>query len=312
MNPNSTIKKRARGSDTTNDDDSVMTMVICSFCAQLPAALNVFLPVLGRKKRAATPYCLRCYYTSSASRQDPSKHVSVRNQAELQRQLPEIQILFSECFLELQQEIAEESVAAFSKQKGDPLASMLAVASAPSKKKRYNNKNPFTTTETKKAGHSTDGGFLQNIQLPERLKKSQQQQARVELQYLARIDKSGTDGSLTNGNDVIHPPTFLFNSRRRKGSGKSIWNLAMDKSPDDGKNKTLPSESDRHSLGEYNDNDVGRTVNCTCGSNNVKSFGTITSRNGDVRKGEIWGTDRDQVITRYQCNKCGRAWNEEE
>jgi DNA-directed RNA polymerase subunit RPC12/RpoP len=95
--------------------------------------------------------------------------------------------------------------------------------------------------------------------------------------------------------------------RRRKGSGKSIWNLAM------AQNNTKSSPVVSHKSSTSNDNNLHGMVCTSCESKDVHSFGNITSRNGDVRKGEIWGTSRDaNIVTKYQCNQCGRTWNEEE
>jgi hypothetical protein len=286
---------------------------VCNFCAETPPALLIHLPVLGRKKRAATPYCLKCYYTTSAVRQDPEKYVTVVDKEEQANQLPAIQDLFSECFLELQQDLAEESARSFKKQKSDPLA-MLSFSSASgsssssfsSKKRRklVANKGQAPDPRKKKEGNVDDGGFLRDIQCPERLKRTQKEQQELQNQQLARMNQAASAARRASrgisSNNAIH-------SKRRKGSGKSIWNLAMDKGRD-GKLSTVAesynsSEANIHAL----------NVACTCGSKDVRSFGNITSRNQEARKGEIWGTDRgEEVINRYQCNKCGRTWNEVE
>mmetsp|Transcript_23923 Transcript_23923/g.44465 ORF Transcript_23923/g.44465 Transcript_23923/m.44465 type:complete len:282 (+) Transcript_23923:52-897(+) len=262
---------------TTIDRRNTDGDAICNFCLYVPAALTVQLPVLGRKKRAPTPYCLKCYYTTSASRQDPEKYVSILDKQEQERQLPQVQSMFSECFLELQQELSDESTRAFQKQKSDPLA-MLAMPFATSTKKRKMGAKGLTALNDgnglgkKKAGNANDGGFLQHINIPERFKKTQLEQ------------KSQQQPG-----------------QRRKSSGRSsIWNLAMNKEI------AAADSSKASSMNEANG------VACTCGSRDVHCFGNITSRNGDLRKGEIWGTDRDSIISRFQCKKCGRTWNEED
>jgi hypothetical protein len=272
------------------------------------------LPVLGRKKRAATPYCLKCYYTTSAVRQDPEKYVTVVDKEEQANQLPAIQDLFSECFLELQQELAEESARSFKKQKSDPLA-MLSFSSASgsssslsSKKRRklVANKGQAPDPSKKKEGKIEDGGFLRDIQCPERLKKTQTEQQEIQNQQLARMNQAASAarrasrGTSTSRNNAMH-------SKRRKGSGKSIWNLAMDKGRD-GKLTTVAESYNSPEAGIYAVN-----VACTCGSKDVRSLGNMTSRNQEATKGEIWGTGRgEEVINRFQCNTCGRTWNEVE
>jgi len=301
---------------------------VCNFCATNPPALLVHLPILGRKKRAATPYCLNCYYTTSAVRQDPDKYVTVVDNEEQAKQLPAIQHLFSECFLELQQELAEESARAFKKQKSDPLA-MLSFSSTSgsssstfsSKKRRklIANKGQAPDPMRKKEGNASDGGFLRDIDLPERLKRTQREQQELQNQQLARMNQAASAArrasrATTNGNTIrgISTPTPASINRRRKGSGRSIWNLAMDKGLDG--NLSTVAESYKTTAGGSSEGNVhALNVACTCGSKDVRSFGNITSRNQEARKGEIWGTDRgEEVINRYQCNKCGRTWNEVE
>merc|ERR1712157_559317 len=94
--------------------------------------------------------------------------------------------------------------------------------------------------------------------------------------------------------------------KRRKGSRKSIWNLAMDKGPDG----ELATVAESFHEGVY-ENNINLNIRCDCDSDDVQNFGSITSRNEQARKGEIWGTDRgEDVISKYQCNKCGKIWNE--
>jgi hypothetical protein len=52
---------------------------------------------------------------------------------------------------------------------------------------------------------------------------------------------------------------------------------------------------------------------CTCGSKDVEIEGTVTSRNNDMMKGEVWGMkDRaEMVVERLHCLACGKTWNEE-
>ncbi|KAG7359762.1 hypothetical protein IV203_034860 [Nitzschia inconspicua] len=305
--PNKRKRERTDTSEKVELKDAT-----CCFCAQTPAALNVKLPVLGRKKRADMPYCLQCYYTSSAVRQG-EQNVSILNKQEQERQLPAMQTMFSKCFLELQRDISKESIDAFSKRpkNHDPLAALLGTGISKMKKR----------PPPLKAGNHDDGGFLRNVDIPERLKKTQQQQllARSEERQLARIEQTGTKNSNieSRNNDnlsVIAPinryaisSSSTLSNRRRKGSGKSIWNLAMDPTSSKNDKNTVS-----HITATQEEDTMGVTCS-SCGNKDVKSFGNITSRNGDVRKGEIWGTDRDStVVTRYQCNNCGRTWNEEE
>ena len=291
---------------------------MCNFCTKQKPALLIQLPIIGRKKRAATPYCLTCYYTTSAVRLDKEKYVSILDKKEQMKQLPHIQHLFSECYLELQQELQQESVRAFTKQqssknyKNDPLAAMLNFSSAKKRKQQTTMKGPPPLD--KREGNINDGGFIRNINVPEHLKKTQEEQREIQNQQLARMNTAASAARRASRVKTITDTTTTTTtttSKRRKGSGKSIWNLAMDTDRNTGK---LSAVSECYKMSDAdNARFLNNNILCTCGENkDIRSFGNITSRNADVRKGEIWGTDRDEVINRYQCNKCGRTWNEEE
>jgi hypothetical protein len=310
-----------------SSSSSSTTTTMCNFCTKQKPVLLIQLPIIGRKKRAATPYCLTCYYTTSAVRLDKEKYVSVLDKKEQMKQLPHIQHLFSECYLELQQELQQESVRSFKKQqnsknyKNDPLAAMLNFSTTSSSKKSKKRKQTQTQTNTrttmkgappdpnkKREGNVNDGGFIRDINVPEHLKKTQEEQQEIQNQQLARMNNAASAARRASRGTTTGSTISV---KRRKGSGKSIWNLAMDTDRNTGKLSAI-SESYKMS-----DADNARLLNnnviCTCGENkDIRSFGNITSRNADARKGEIWGTDRDEVINRYQCNKCGRTWNEEE
>jgi hypothetical protein len=298
---------------------------MCNFCTKQKPVLLIQLPIIGRKKRAATPYCLTCYYTTSAVRLDKEKHVSVLDKKEQMKQLPHIQHLFSECYLELQQELQQESIRSFKKQqnsrnyKNDPLAAMLNFSSSSSSSlssKKAKKRKQQTTMKgppppDKREGNINDGGFIRNINVPEHLKKTQEEQREIQNQQLARMNNAASAARRASRGTSSNTTNTSSSVKRRKGSGKSIWNLAMDIDRNTGK---LSAVSESYKM---SDADNARLLNnniiCTCGENkDIRSFGNITSRNADVRKGEIWGTDRDEVINRYQCNKCGRTWNEEE
>jgi len=82
---------------------------------------------------------------------------------------------------------------------------------------------------------------------------------------------------------------------------------------DKGKDGKLSTTAESYKIAASGASESDSNVVCTCGSKDVSSFGNITSRNQEARKGEIWGTDRgEEVIHRYQCNQCGRTWNEVE
>lgn len=260
----------------------------CNFCGEVPAAVSVQMPTLFRKRRSPFAYCLPCYYTTSAVRQEPSKYVSICNQEQLTEQLVPMQQLFSEAFLDLQNQLQGEADLAYSSQKSDPLAMLHnASVSAP---RRANHRAPKAGAQKKKEGDLDDGGFLRQVPLPERLLRTQKEQARLQKAQIARLNQ------LAEGAEERSEAASVY--QRRKSSKKSIWNLAMDTNA-----TSEPKEKEVIEL----------TPRCTCGSNNVQAFGNITSRNQDLKKGETWGMkDRgDDVVSRYQCNSCGKMWNEE-
>ena len=303
--------KRPRPNEAAqeNDDDDDD----CSFCGQVPACLIVQMPppvssMSRRTARSPTAYCLTCYYTTSAVRQDPSKYVSVCNQGQVDAQLVPMQQLFSEAFIDLRKQLHDEADKAFSKQKSDPLAMLLhgastlkpASASSPSRRTRA----PKPGSHLHKDGKMDDGGFLRSVPLPERLLQSQQEQA---MWHQAQISRMNQVAAATLPAVSAAPTTSTTNTniyQRRKSSKKSIWNLAMD----------LNTQSMDPTEGEKAAQKMEVLPSCSCGSQNVSAMGNITSRNQDVKKGETWGMkDRgSEVVSRYQCNTCGKMWNEEE
>jgi hypothetical protein len=280
----------------------------CSFCGQVTAAVSVELPVLLRKKRAPTPYCLTCYYTTSAIRQEP-KYVSLLlcdKKEKLDEQLNPMQQLFSEAYLDLHKQLQTESERAFSKQKSDPLAMLLHGPSASRRMTHRGLKAPKPESEKKKEGDLSDGGFLRNVQLPERLLRTQREQAKLQQAQIARMNQlASAAGRTTTSREFSSMNPFGTGNvyQRRKSSKKSIWNLAMDPNT---KAVDAKDEAEAAILMEH-------APACSCGSNDVRAFGSITSRNQDLKKGETWGMkDRgSEVVSRYQCNECGKMWNEE-
>ena len=286
----------------------------CSFCGQVPACFIVQMPVsLVRKARSPTSYCLTCYYTTSAVRQDSSKYVSVSNQAQVDAQLVPMQQLFSEAFIDLRKQLQDESDQAFSKQKSDPLAMLhggstprlLPQPSSSSSPSRNMVRAPKPGIHPNKDGHVADGGFLRPVPIPERLRMAQQQQTVLHQVQISRMNQVADSGG---GHAATAPAARTTSTttsssniyQRRKSSKKSIWNLAMD----------LDTKSMDPKEGESAAQKMELIPTCSCGSNHVSA---ITSRNQDLKKGETWGMkDRgSEVVSRYQCNNCGKMWNEE-
>ena len=323
--------KTHQAAEPQEDDDNHN---LCCFCKRVPPAVNIHLAAPTKQRshqqrsyRAMKPYCLSCYYTTSAIRQDTDKYVSVcpnednsGHSTEIEIQLPGIQQLFSEAFLELQKELSNESARAFRQQKKDPLAALLSsggIGGGNSNGRRM--KKPSSPAKAPKPSKSPKGdnndsnagGFLRSVPLPERLLKVQQEQAQIHAQQLARMNKAAAGAS--NDSASTMPQRSIEMSsvyKRRKSSRQSIWNLAMDPATD----KAIEKAKNDNTLTTATvAEDATNVPPCTCGSIDVVSFGNITSRNQDMRKGETWGMkDRsDDVVSRYRCNQCGKTWNEE-
>ena len=282
--PYSAGSKRQRTSTTTT------TTELCSMCQTSLSNVVVGLP-MGRRL-VKTPLCWLHYYTSRAVR-EPQQQVVVTSFAPDD----DIQTLFSEAFIELQQEFAEESARTFSIQNKNPLGIINSLRG-----KRKNQPSSSVPKATKQQLqlqlqqqqklHDKDaGGFFKPIQLPERFQKTQRQLA----QTTATAPPPPTTATSSIIDDGYGNPY-----RRRKGSKKSIWNMAMD----DTQKSIKPTMEESHHA----------TSICTCGSTkDVTSTGNITNRNNEMSKGETWGVkDGPNVVMRYQCNVCGKIWNEEE
>jgi hypothetical protein len=300
----------------------------CSFCQNAPPAVTVNLPAQQRlsQKRVAKPYCLVCYYTSSAIRQDPDKHVSVLSSskgkyAPLEEHLPNMQELFSEAYLELQQELSRESTRAFQQQKKDPLGMFLGNGSNNSHlrmKKRTTMAKPLPPPQKPKGDtdDATAGGFLRSVPIPVRMLRVQQQQAELHAQQLARINSptsllsSSSAKRHTADRSAITEQVNVY--KRRKSSRQSIWNLAMDPKMTQEMDLSKAATAAEASSGGGAEAHF-RPPCSSCKSTDVRSFGNVTSRNQDMRKGETWGMKErgDDVVARFQCNQCGKMWNEE-
>jgi len=124
-------------------------------------------------------------------------------------------------------------------------------------------------------------GFMRSIPMPQRLVETQKQQAAEQARLMKRIAKPDL-------------------SARRKASKQTIWHSVLDDKKQKAPATTAaPLEQD--------------SVPCpVCQSSSTT---LLSSRSGrtDVRKGETWGYKNDDVVvSRYQCNDCGRTWNHEE
>ena len=248
-------------------------------CGKTPAAVLVDMTSsASTQQRKRQPFCLEHYYTTSAVRHSP---VTTLDQDLLESQLQNgMQQLFAEAFIEIQQELAHEAASSLATRSDDPLAIVSQLRGRPRKK--------APPKQQQQQPDRNGGGFIRKIPLPERLLRTQQQQAQLQRERVARMNAAAA--STTNPYE------------RRKPSKRTIWHQAMEE----------PTADEAKQLASVNSHE--HQVTCSCGSTKVTSTGNITNRNSDMAKAETWGSkDRDDaVVSRYQCDSCGRQWNEEE
>lgn len=228
----------------------------------------------GGKRKAPTTFCWLHYYTSRAVRAD-EKDIEIlvgEGHHAMDTETGELQDIFAEAYLELQQEVSTESALSFKKQKEDPLAILNSFRGKP--------KKPPALARERQDPNA--GGFLRSVPLPARFEKTQQALREEEHNQIARVARANP-------------------YQKRKPSRKSIWKQAMEK----------PSELETAAVREVAS---VPSAACSCGSTDSQRTGNISSRNASVNKADIWGSkDRsDEIVVRYQCNQCGKTWNEDE
>jgi hypothetical protein len=196
------------------------------------------------------------------------------------------------------------------------------------------------------------GGFLTKAVLPDRIERTQLQQAELYRQMEERVNavtpsQPAPPSSSYAQKDAPAPSA----TKRRRPSRKSIWNAVLETDvgarnadavlttarEDRGGADAATSHGKDHEPanakagggisggggdeGDPEDGDNPHGVDCAaCGSRKVRLLGTRGGGAGggagaqDQIRGEIWGNkDRnDQKWCRYQCLQCGRLWNEEE
>lgn len=257
---------------------------ICSFCESEASAVSISKSLT----KTSIPLCLIHYYTTRSCRIDPQK-VSIINKEELKNQLPYVQDLFAEAFTDLQKEIATESAKSFnemSRRTADPLS----ILNDHNQRKPKANIAKKPRSSSTKAGLVDDGGFIKQINRRE-IDLIEQQRTRVTLSSSFANSERNEQLSLPKSQHDVNP------YKRRKVSGKSSWHLVLD-----GK---MNMENIQETLSSFD-------KKCKCGGDAVM-FGNTTSLNNDVAKADTWGMSRDHDVSeRYQCQECGKVWNENE
>jgi len=256
----------------------------------------------------------------------------------MNKQLPKVQELFAEAFVELREEIGEESARAFQKTKSnadDPLASLLAdgpssFKSMPSQVRKFNiprsssNKRKSSEHNRRAANNNhhseTEGGFIRETVLPEKLRRFQN--PNINLSDNISNAKTVPTQYRSETTDTMNNPY-----RKRKKTS-SIWHQILDSNSTDNNNSSDDKKKPKakrnwddmekqmiQNITSSNNNSTGiASKTCiSCKSTNIELVGNSTSRNSDMTKGEVWGMkDRGEVVVeRCRCLSCGRIWNED-
>ena len=270
---------------------------LCSFCSSSPAAVSVETSLVTR------PYCLLHLYTTSAIRRGKGGRVkTVGDGSELQRQLPAMQDLFAEAWTGLRGELAEAAARgatraaarAARRREGRPAGSSASLSSSSNRASLPSAApDPFGAllgvtpprAKRKRPGGGSSGGSSPGRRVPPSERPDLPDEAPV------------------LGDTVLIAPNPY---RRRRGARASIWNLALDPSVAAVASGKGGPDGDGGSGGATG-------IKCSCGSEEVSLDHSITGRGNDTHKGETWGfKDRSDVVVRYRCGRCGKAWNEEE
>ena len=329
---------------------AVATATVLNPCVICKAEACFIIPGLS----SSQSYCLMHYYTTGKYNDyNPAEHSPSKKKQKVEskknkntslfvdyermkRQLPKVQELFAEAFVELQAEIGEESARAFQKAHDavDPLADLLAddgssLKSMPSQSiKKYHSfhrSNTQRKSADKRATASnddTEGGFIRESILPEKYRKLQHPNMNID--YASNLTHKSSISTITSTKIRKEIDTNNNPYRKRKKTS-SIWHQILDNddmmskgnNSDDKKPKAKRNWDDMEKEMVKNITSSTTTVpskKCTsCKSTNIEILGNSTSRNSDMTKGEVWGQkDRGEVVVeRCRCLYCGRIWNDE-
>jgi len=330
-NNNNKKNNNSRMEQATNNNKKTKPLPQCIFCRRYPAAVVMKVSWKGKRQ----PLCMLHYYTTTAVHAEP-QHVKVLDQIVIDQQVRgleselnpasqklNVQELFAEAFVQLQQELAQESLTIVAvdedrrppiknprKLDNDPLSMLLHDLGRKKRRLKPPPPPPPPVPSARDAASSSSkggGGFLRPVPIPERLRKTQQQQAKIQAEQTARMNQAASAKSIVD------------TSKRRKVSRRSIWNSVMDQQEDDTTaGSTLASSSTTTKNNTSVPNNTFREIDlrvegvlCSCGSTNIMDIGSVTSRN-QCSKEEVWGgKDRiDEVVLKYRCNDCGKVWQE--
>ncbi|KAL9185424.1 hypothetical protein ACHAXT_003201 [Thalassiosira profunda] len=318
---------------------SVAPLKPCDICS---GESCVVIPSIASQQHL----CLLHYYTTGAHRIPPrssantthatSKKKSASLLVESNRmdgQLPKVQDLFAEAFIDLQKEIGEESARQFQSaaKSDDPLGVLLGGGSAsapvtkstrplfrkpPRRRDAHANASLGKNAARQKEDDSKEGGFIRETVLPEKLRKKNESFEGYASKYSK--DSKGVPHkrsvATSNASNTKKKPVNPY--QRKHNPPQNIWNQVLDSTNDSrGKQKKQKIRYDDLEKELISNITSGNDAkSCTCGSTNVEVSGNATSRNDmSMTKGEVWGSkDREEVAAeRCHCLDCGKRWNEE-
>lgn len=313
--------------------------------------------ILSSTAEVVVPLCLLHYYTSDQVRLVPSHCVEAIPDATA-LQLPDAQRLFAKVFVDLQQRLLRAATSDSSNDGGGS-GSAKRKRIRPSSTSRVDPDDPLavlhdlhTRNRTTKdraprkllsrsrpptdGANKTGGGFLRPETIPERLLRTQFEQAQYHERLQRRLDRAAAHGAAaaaaavatTTGRETTRttqkpPPGAvrpLSLTARRKPSRRSVWNAVLEEE-EDGDPTTAATRNGTKPAGDGSAprpeaavvGDEGAAQCPSCGRHSGAAVGTHANRNDAQRKGETWGSkDRaDEAWTRYQCHHCGMQWNED-
>lgn len=254
-----------------------------------------------------------------------SSALFVENQ-QIGLQLPKVQELFAEAFIELQKDIGEESARAFQTASAaeDPLALLLDATAAPAShsaiSRSFRRQTPGKNRRRQREGGDLDGGFIRETVLPERLRKLQNPNKLDG--YASKYNKHSTAMPMkrpaAKSNSSATKPSNPY--QRKQKTNMNVWNQVLDSNDGNNNNgkkkkaKTSWQDMEKEMINDITSGSNASSKTCMCGSTNVEINGNVASRNNEsMTKGEVWGNkDRTEtVVERCHCLACGKTWNEE-
>ena len=237
----------------------------------------------------------------------------------MDKQLPGVQELFAEAFIELQKEIGEESARFFQSAANadDPLAMLLDDSTTPMQRPSFRKPGKGKKKSTKQKQHgegdNLEGGFIREAVLPERLRKLQK--PNVSLEALGK-DSSTMSRKRPAAKSNVSAKKPFNPYQRKQNPPQNMWNHILDSNNDTNRKKKSKStweDVEKEMISNITAGSEASRKTCTsCGSTNVEIKGNSSSTGFDMTKGEVWGSkDRAVVVERCRCLACGKSWNDE-